>query len=73
MGHFRINWEDAMSKPSVKLIGADSNVFNIIGLVSKALKRAGLRDEAAEFTRKAFSAGSYDAVLALVMDYVEVE
>lgn len=61
------------AKISVKLIGEDGNVFNIIGIVSKALKRAGMADKAAEFTKKAFTAGSYDDVLCLCMEYVEVE
>lgn len=57
---------------SVKLIGEDGNVFNIIGLVSKALKKAGFKDEATSYTDKAFSCGSYDEVLQLTMDYVNV-
>lgn len=59
-------------KPVCKLIGKDSNVFNIIGLVSQALKRAKQPEKASEFTSKAFSAGSYDEVLNLAQEYVEV-
>lgn len=61
------------TKPSVQLTGEDGNVFSIIGRVSKALKRAGLKDKAAEFTSKAFKAGSYDEVLQLCFDYVDVQ
>jgi len=60
-------------KPVVALIGADGNVFNIIGLTIRALKKAGLTAEAAEFKEKAFRMGSYDAVLRLVMEYCDVE
>lgn len=60
-------------KPTVQLIGEDGNVFAIIGRVSKALKRAGQREKAKEFTDKAMKSGSYDEVLRLCMDYVEVE
>ena len=60
------------AKPKCKLIGTDGNVFAIIGAVSKTLKRTGLSDEAKEFTSKAFGAGSYDEVLQLCMQYVEV-
>jgi hypothetical protein len=59
-------------KPKVRLTGKDGNVFNIIGLVSRALKNAGMAKEAAEFRTKAFGAGSYDEVLQLAMDYAEV-
>lgn len=62
-----------MEKPIVKLIGEDGNVFNIIGKVSKGLKRAGLKEQAEEFQTRAFKSGSYDEVLQLVMEYVEVE
>jgi len=59
-------------KPEVQLTGEDGNVFNVIGRVSGALKRAGLPEKAKEFTTKAFSAGSYDEVLRLAMEYCEV-
>jgi hypothetical protein len=62
-----------MTKPIVKLIGEDGNVFAIIGAVSKALKRAGEKERATEFTEKAFAAHSYDEVLQLAMEYCEVE
>lgn len=65
--------EEAMDKPVCKLVGTDGNVFSIIGAVSKTLKRAGQPEKAKEFQNKAFSSGSYDAVLQLCMEYVEVE
>jgi hypothetical protein len=61
-----------MEKPECKLIGEDGNVFNIIGRVSRSLKEAGLKEQAKEFQEKAFSAHSYDEVLCLCMEYVEV-
>lgn len=62
-----------VEKPKCKLIGEDGNVFSIIGKVSRTLKMAGLEDEAKEFVGKAFAAKSYDEVLQIVLDYVEVE
>ena len=62
-----------MEKPVVQLSGEDGNVFSIIGRVSKALKRAGQADKAKEFSEKAMNSQSYDAVLQLCFDYVEVE
>lgn len=59
-----------MSKPTVKLIGQDGNVFGIIAKCCRALKATG-QDE--EFRAKAFGAGSYDEVLQLAMNYCEVE
>lgn len=61
-----------MDKPVCELIGQDGNVFTIIALVSRALKGAGMAEEAKEFTQKAFSAESYDDVLALCYQFVEI-
>jgi hypothetical protein len=62
-----------MEKPICILTGQDGNVFNIIGLVSRTLKRAGQADKAREFVDRAMKSKSYDDVLALCWDYVEVE
>lgn len=59
-------------KPACKLVGTDGNVFSIIGRVQQALKKAGQNDRASEFVQKAFRAKSYDEVLALCTDYVDV-
>jgi len=69
----RLKKEKNMSKPICKLVGTDGNVFAIIGNVSKSLKKAGLAEKATEFTSKAFNSGSYDEVLQLAMEYVEIE
>jgi hypothetical protein len=62
----------ARIKPSCKLIGEDGNVFSIIGRVRDALRKAGQDDRAREFVERAFRSGSYDAVLQLCLEYVEV-
>ena len=61
------------NKPACKLIGEDGNVFAIIGNVSRTLRRAGMADKAKEFSAKAMNSGSYDEVLRLCMEYVDVE
>jgi len=60
-------------KPKCKLLGTDGNVFSIIGRVRRALRRAHQPHRAEEFSRKAHSSKSYDEVLALVGEYVDVE
>jgi hypothetical protein len=62
-----------MEKPECKLVGTDGNVFAIIGKVSRTLKETGLKEQAKEFTEKAFASHSYDEVLCLCMEYVEVK
>jgi hypothetical protein len=61
------------AKPSCKLIGEDGNVFSIIGRVRRALTADGQEDRAREFVERAYRSESYDAVLQLCMEYVEVE
>lgn len=57
----------------VKLIGSDGNVFAIIGKVTAELKKAGFKDEAKAFAAQAMGSKSYEEVLCLCMDTVEVE
>lgn len=57
---------------SVKLIGEDGNAYAILGKVSKALRRAGYKQEAEDYLKEATS-GDYDNLLKVTMDYVEVE
>ena len=64
---------DKVDKPVCKLVGSDGNVFAVIGAVCKALRRAGQPDKAEEFSKRAMKSGSYDAVLQLCFEYVEVE
>lgn len=56
----------------VELTGTDGNAFSVIGRVSAALKRAGLRDAAATFASDAMDCGSYDEMLQLAMRTVAV-
>ena len=61
-----------VEKPYVQLSGQDGNVFAIIGRVRESLKKAGLREEAKEFTKKAMSQHSYEDVIDLCSEYCDV-
>ncbi len=68
------------ARPVCGLLGTDGNVFSVIHAVDKTLKQAGLKEQAAEFVATAMRDGgrydvgnSYDAVLRLCSDYVEVQ
>jgi hypothetical protein len=63
---------EGRTKPVCVLVGTDGNVFAVIGRVRAALIAAGQPDRASEFVKQAFAAGSYDEVLLLCMEYVEV-
>ena len=58
-------------KPECPLIGADGNIFNIMGIAAKTLKRAGMGDAAKEMQDRVTSSGSYSEALAIITEYVE--
>jgi hypothetical protein len=60
-----------MNKPKVKLIGQNGNIYNILGIASRALKEAGYADEAKEMQTKVFASDSYQEALAIVLQYVD--
>lgn len=62
-----------MTKPKCKLIGEDGNIFNLMGIASKTLKRAGLEKEADEMIDRITSSQSYHEALVIIADYVEIE
>jgi hypothetical protein len=60
-------------RPPCRLIGTDGNIYSIIGRVRRPLAADGQEDRARKFVERAFNSKSYDAVLALCLDYVAVE
>jgi len=56
----------------VPLSGQDSNTGAIMGRVTRALERAGHGEYADEFRAAVFDCESYDAVIRLVMRWVQV-
>lgn len=59
-------------KPVVQLIGQDGNVFNLLGICSRALKKAGSFEEAKAMQERVFKAGSYTEALSIMGEYVEI-
>lgn len=60
-----------LKKPVAKLIGADGNVFNLLGICSRALRR--MPNAYNELWERVQKAKSYDEALQIMMEYVEVE
>ena len=58
-------------KPVVKLVGQDGNIFNLLGLSSRALKQAGQPEQAKEMLGKVAQAKSYDEALQIICRYVD--
>ncbi len=59
-------------KPKCPLIGQNGNVFNLMGIASKTLKKNGMADEAKEMCSRITFSGSYDEALSIIDEYVEI-
>lgn len=65
--------EHEITKPKCALIGEDGNIFNLMGIASRTLKRNGMREEATEMCNRITNgAKSYDEALMILQDYVEI-
>lgn len=58
-------------KPQAPIIGADGNVFNLIGICSRTLRRAGSPDKAKEMTNRITNSASYEEALSIMCEYIE--
>jgi hypothetical protein len=59
-------------KPDAPLIGADGNIFNLMGIASRTLKDNGMKAEATEMRDRITSSGSYDEALCVIGEYVDI-
>ncbi len=67
------NKNENIIKPKCALIGQDGNIFNLMGIASKTLKRNGQSENAKEMIEKITTkAKSYDEALCIISDYVEI-
>ena len=60
-------------RPTVKLVGEDGNAFSIMGRVKKALMQAGADKEYVDKYLKESTVGDYSYILAVGMEYVNIE
>ena len=59
------------NRPKCPIIGANGNIFNILGLASRTLKDNDMAIEAQEMYSRVTSSGSYEEALGIIMEYVE--
>lgn len=57
-------------KPDAPLIGANGNIFNLLGIASRTLKAVGMRNQAGEMFERASASGSYEEALSIIGEYV---
>ncbi len=59
---------------TVQLVGQDGNVFNLIGIIRRAMRREGLDAKAvSDFTEEVMNQKSYTDALGVMMRTVNVE
>ena len=64
--------EHTIEKPKCALIGEDGNIFNLMGIASRTLKRNDMRELAEEMCNRITSeAKSYDEALCIIDEYVD--
>ena len=59
-------------RPVIRLDDKDRHMFRLIGEVHAGLEEAGLLNRAQKFVERAYYLGSYDEVLRLAAEYVEI-
>jgi hypothetical protein len=63
-----------VKKPTAALVGANGNIYNLIGIASQALKRASQRELAEEMQKRIYTeANNYDEAIQIIMEYVDVD
>ena len=64
--------DSKQTKPDCPLIGEDGNIFHIVGIAAKTLKRNGMSAEASEMREKVLGSGSYEEALGIIGEYVNI-
>ncbi len=64
--------ENKHTKPDCPLIGEDGNIFHLVGIAAKTLRRNGMSSEATEMSEKVFGSGSYEEALGIIGEYVNI-
>ena len=59
-------------KPDCALIGQDGNIFNLMGIASRTLKRYGKPEEAHEMCDRIHKSGNYYEALNIIGEYVNI-
>lgn len=59
-------------KPDCPLIGQDGNIFNLMAIASKTLRKNDMAEQAEEMCSKIRSSGSYDEALCTLGEYVNI-
>lgn len=67
-----IQEQPKQSKPDCPLIGANSNIFNLIGLASRTLRENQMEEQAVEMRTRVEQSRSYHAAVSIIGEYVNI-
>lgn len=59
-------------KPDCPLIGADGNIFNLMGIAGRTLRQHDMHEQAQEMTERIQQSGSYSEALNIIGEYVNI-
>ena len=63
--------QNSKRKPKAKLVGKDSNAFNLLGIAGAALRKAGMDDQVKEMNERVWASHSFDEALWIILEYVD--
>lgn len=64
--------EKSEKKPICKMVGQDGNVFFLMGLAQRAMKKAGKEEECKTMLERIMKSGSYGEALRIMGEYVDI-
>lgn len=72
LGGFLTEETAEQKKPDCKLIGEDGNIFNLIGIATRTLRRNDMSKEATEMCARINDSCSYGEALGIIGEYVNI-
>jgi len=59
-------------KPNCELIGQDGNIFNLLAIAVRTLRKYNMKSQAEEMSQRVFNSKSYDEALIVIDEYVNI-
>lgn len=74
LGGFLPEQAEQQKKPDCQLIGQDGNIFTLMGIAARTLRRNGLSEQAGEMRERITGGGCHDyyCALAIIGEYVNI-
>ncbi|SDX94359.1 hypothetical protein [Thermoactinomyces sp. DSM 45892] len=60
-------------KPTVRLLGQDGNIYNLMVIARRALREANMDEQVVSMIEEVENSDSYNQALSIIGKYVEIE